>query len=213
MAVKLRMPQSRGKDAVYEAAMSRLPRDQKHLFYIEPYGGSGEVLLNKEPSSEEALNDLDPDLILVYKAIRDQTADFLNALEQPAVESPEGLQRAAWLVRDHKPKGGWARYVQRLAERLDSVYLFNRTAVEVLKAFDDEDVVAFVDPPPMPQTRNVERTSPLMMTAEDHLELADVLRAFRGRVVLTALPCPVYNRLFKAWTCHRVSPEYVWTNY
>jgi len=211
------MPQpcSKGRDAVYESVMRCLPADQRHLFYIEPYGGTGEVLLNKAPSSEEAINDLDPDKVLLYRMVRDHTEALIQALETepPAEEIAEGAGRVAWLLREQRPKAGWAKTVQRLADRLSDVYVFSRTALEVLRAFDDEDVVAFVDPPPMPQTRNVEKTSPLMMTAEEHLELAEVLRAFRGKVILSAEPCPVYNRLFKAWTPHKNSKECVWVNW
>jgi DNA adenine methylase len=217
MQVKLRMPQPsrKGRDVVYQAVIKHLPQDQKRLFYIEPYGGTGEVLLNKAPSSEEAFNDLDPDKVLLYRSIRDRTADLLKALEKPPpqAEPPEGLDRVVWLLRDLRPRAGWVRHLNRLAERLGNVYVFNRTAMEVLKAFDDEDVVAFVDPPPMPQTRNVEKTSPLMATAEEHLELAEVLRAFRGKVILSAETCPVYNRLFKSWSNYKNTQECLWTNW
>jgi DNA adenine methylase len=42
-----------------------------HRGYVEPYGGSGAVLLRKPPARVEVLCDLDDDLLALYQVVRD----------------------------------------------------------------------------------------------------------------------------------------------
>lgn len=41
------------------------------MLYVEPFGGSGVVLINKEPHSSETYNDTDGDLVNLFRVIRD----------------------------------------------------------------------------------------------------------------------------------------------
>lgn len=48
--------------------ISHMPQ---HKTYLEPFFGSGAVFFNKEPSSLETINDLDGDVVNLFKVIRD----------------------------------------------------------------------------------------------------------------------------------------------
>ena len=43
-----------------------------HKSYVEPYFGSGAVLFNKEPSAIETVNDLDSDVVNLFRCIREE---------------------------------------------------------------------------------------------------------------------------------------------
>ncbi|WMJ85476.1 DNA adenine methylase [Anaerocolumna sp. MB42-C2] len=45
----------------------------KHHSYLEPYFGGGAILLNKEPSRIETINDLDDDVINLFVVIQDDS--------------------------------------------------------------------------------------------------------------------------------------------
>ena len=47
-----------------------------HTTYLEPYAGSLAVLLAKEPSEVETVNDLDGDLVLFWRVLRDQPEEL-----------------------------------------------------------------------------------------------------------------------------------------
>lgn len=52
-----------------------------HSVYLEPFFGSGAVLFNKQPSGLETINDIDGDVINLFKVIRDyqdQNADAVH---------------------------------------------------------------------------------------------------------------------------------------
>lgn len=48
--------------------------------YIEPFGGSAAVLLNRKPSPLETYNDIDEDVTTFFKVLRDNRREFLEKL-------------------------------------------------------------------------------------------------------------------------------------
>ncbi len=48
--------------------------------YCEPFGGSGAVLLNREPAPVETYNDLDGDVVNFFKVLRQQKESLLEAI-------------------------------------------------------------------------------------------------------------------------------------
>lgn len=51
-----------------------------HRTYLEPYFGSGAVLFAKPPSRAEIVNDLDDEIVNLFRAIRDRPADLARAV-------------------------------------------------------------------------------------------------------------------------------------
>lgn len=46
----------------------------QHRIYVEPYGGAASVLMRKPPSDVEIYNDMDDDVVCVFRVLRDETA-------------------------------------------------------------------------------------------------------------------------------------------
>ncbi|SKM81381.1 D12 class N6 adenine-specific DNA methyltransferase [Mycobacteroides abscessus subsp. massiliense] len=52
-----------------------------HYHYVEPYFGSGAIFFSKPPSPHEVLNDLNGQVVNLWKMLRDRTEDLCWALE------------------------------------------------------------------------------------------------------------------------------------
>lgn len=64
-----------GKQSQLKWLLPLLPNDCQT--YVEPFGGSAAVLLNRYPSPVEVYNDLDGSLVAFFRALRDNPSDLI----------------------------------------------------------------------------------------------------------------------------------------
>lgn len=88
-----------------------------------------------------------------------------------------------------------------ITERLRRVEILLRPAIDVIRVWDNVDALFYCDPPYVHHTRNESSRDVYNceMSEEDHKELADVLHACVGKVVLSGYPSPLYDKLYGNW--------------
>ena len=70
-----------GKFPLVDWIVRNFPEQYETLDYLEPYAGAGSVFFNKVQSkSREVINDLDPGVIAIMKALRDEGEAFVKKL-------------------------------------------------------------------------------------------------------------------------------------
>lgn len=101
----------------------------EHRHYVEPFCGSLAVLLSKPPSMMETVNDLDGDLMLFWRMLRDRPEDLVRVCEltphgraehlaaRDYDDAPDDLERArrVWVLLSQGRTGtlrktGWRFY-------------------------------------------------------------------------------------------------------
>lgn len=61
--------------------ISHFPKDYTKFTYCELCCGGGSVLLNKERSAEEVVNDIDKGIVSIFKALRDESKEFIGRIK------------------------------------------------------------------------------------------------------------------------------------
>lgn len=89
--------------------------------------------------------------------------------------------------------------------RMMRVAVLNRPALQVIHSQDEPDTLFYCDPPCLHQTRTARRvygSDPFKMSERDHVELLDVLRRCRGKVMLSGYRCKLYDSALTDWARH-----------
>lgn len=88
-----------------------------------------------------------------------------------------------------------------IVERLRTVQILCRPAIEVIRVWDSPNTLIYCDPPYVPSTRHEASRSiyGCEMTDDEHRELADVLKSSEAKVVISGYPSPLYDELYKKW--------------
>lgn len=229
--------------------ISHFPR---HHVYVEAFAGAASVLMRKPRSPVEIINDLDEDVVNVFRVLRNpesgeelarrirltpfSRAEF-NSTYGPAgrgaPEVDDPIERArltlirqmmgfgtSGLVRNrtgfrattHRNRNqdyswDWARYpihIRAFIERLTGVTVECEPALELIDRHDQPDVLLYVDPPYVHETRGVVRGDGHNgyrheMTNEDHRALAERLNRCEAMVVLSGYQSDLYEELYEGW--------------
>lgn len=95
---------------------------------------------------------------------------------------------------------GYRRRIPPAAERLMSVSLECRPALEVIAAYGQhDDVLLYVDPPYLGTTRASRQYVVEMSSAEEHAALIAALLECRAAVVLSGYASPLYDDALTGW--------------
>lgn len=235
MRTLLRYPGSKQRIAPW--IIEQMP---KHHSYLEPYFGGGAILFNKEPSKIETVNDLDDDVVNLFRVIKNSVAreklikeivltpyarqEYDNAFpDNPEALLPE--ERAKnFLIRSGMGHGfrlcekcGWkkdvygreaayaVRYwndlpevITNVAQRLKMVQIEHKPAIELIKAFNHDNVLIYADPPYVLSTRTRKQYRH-EMTDQDHVELLEALLLHTGPVMLSGYDNDIYNERLQGW--------------
>jgi DNA adenine methylase len=78
MPLRPPVPYYGGKQTIAEQIIAFFP---EHGHYVEPFAGSLSILLAKSPARMETVNDLDGDLMIFWRVLRDHEADLMRVCE------------------------------------------------------------------------------------------------------------------------------------
>lgn len=175
------------------------------------------------------LRDRPDDLAAACELTPYARAEYDAAFDEPTDDPIEQARR--WWVRvqqgvAHKvgTKSGWqcsasdgrgstskastvlrkVRGLPEVAERLAGVMIDHRSAQQTVPMMDGPHTLTYCDPPYVASTHDVRGGGPYEhgMTDDDHRELADVLQACEGAVLLSGYASPLYEDLYDGW--HRI---------
>lgn len=151
-----------------------------------------------------------------FKTALDKTSgEFDDYIDQAVNEymlrrmSRGGMKKAfAWSDRLRGGQPGdvnaWETMINELpqiVERVKSAIILNQPVFDVVKIWDEEDTLFYLDPPYLHETRSDGATSVYEheMTVEDHIALLGFAKNARGKIIISGYSSPLYNRTLKEW--------------
>jgi DNA adenine methylase len=214
-----------------------------HRVYVEPFGGAASVLLRKPRSYAEVYNDLDGEIVNLFRVLRDpaQARELVRLVrltpyariefelsyitaDDPIEQARRTLFRSfaghgstltgKWPTgfRNNVTRSGtipatdWRNLpepLEAIVERMAGVVVENRPAADLIRTYDGERTLFYIDPPYPADTRNARwarRAYRHEMTDDDHRELAHLVRPLRGMVVISGYACDLYDQeLYAGW--------------
>lgn len=212
--------------------ISNFPEGYEEMTYAEPYGGTVDLLFTKKKSKFEIINDQNLEIINIYRAIRDESAELIKRINSLKC-TPESFdkvikkqqfedyldQATSDLILRKLSKGGlkqkfqkpsnlesWKSSVKSLAEystRIKDVYITNKQALDIIHVFNTKDSLIYCDPPYLHENKVSKSVYSSEMTPECHMKLYHVLQDFKGKVILSGCNSPLYNRLYKNWNIEK----------
>jgi len=99
----------------------------------------------------------------------------------------------------------WLSAVDGLPEvhaRLKRVFIENMPAADLIRREDAAATLFYCDPPYVHETRSSPDAYAFEMTEQEHRELLEVLRACKGKVMLSGYPSPLYAAALADWNQH-----------
>ena len=111
------IPRIGGKRRLVDLLLSRVP---PHSCYVEVFAGGAAVFFARNPADVEVLNDVNGDLVNLYRVVTHHLEEFVRESELlpgpnrhvwskdlPAYELPTGSERARVLARRHRDRPEW----------------------------------------------------------------------------------------------------------
>jgi DNA adenine methylase len=222
-----------GKKLLREAIITRFPADSFKK-YVEVFGGAGWVLFARDRHAEtEVYNDVNSNLTNLFRIVKyhpdalEQELDgLLNARETFEIfRHSDGLgltdiQRAArflYLIRlSYGAKGAdfWARgrsilregEFDAIAKRLSQVVVENMGFDKLILRYDGEGTLFYLDPPYV-GAEGFYKKQGYAFTDADHRELNRLLRAIKGRFILSYNDCKFVRELYNGFNIEPVSRQ------
>lgn len=227
-----------GKYRIADWVISHFP---SHNLYVEPFGGAASVLMAKGRSTGEIYNDLNSNVVNVFRVLRDPDqagrleelcrltpfalAEY-NAAFEPCDEPIEKARRmifrsfagigsdsifrnCGFRYSKHNKSGvvpaqGWMRYpeaIKYFTTRLQGVVINNLDAFDIIKKYDSEETLFYLDPPYLSSTRSDSSVlyANEMLGEEQHLMLAGLIKTLKGKVVLSGYASELYKNLYEGF--------------
>lgn len=213
-----------GKFLLKKIVIDNFPDNYQDMIYIEPFVGGGSIIIKKEPSKEEIINDLDTDLIKLYKGFKKYSMDKIRkAVNKDWTK--EDFQK----IKDSNPKSDFDKFIRlflltRLSffsqgrtwggrgnvniksdyhNRLKNVKIFNTDYKELIKKFDSPNSFFYLDPPYEGSNKKHYKHHEF-----DYEKFKNILSKIKGKFLISINDSKNIRKIFKDFNIKNVKTKY-----
>ena len=190
--------------------------------YVEVFGGAGWVLFSKEAHKVEVFNDIDRELVNLFKIVKyhsnalQEELEFLlnsretfNEYKKIDINYLTDIQRAAryfYLVTHSfaAKKDSYARnkidinkkveYLSTVKERLKNVIIENKSYNDLMLSYDSENTLFYCDPPYFSTEKYYKS---FQFEEKNHIELKNICDNLKAKIIISYNDCEYIRNLYK----------------
>lgn len=224
--IKTFMARTGGKKLLKKQIVEKVfPKGYEDMVYVEPFVGAGHVFFYKNPSVKEVINDLDKDVINIFKGFKKYSGDKISNDINGAYTKQDYKN-----IKDAKPTTSYNKFLQLLlryklsfyaegksfgntkplntnynntySERLKHVTILNKSYEKVIKEYDSPNTLFYLDPP-------YENSKGLYI--HDELPIEDVyniVKNIKGYFIISYIDSSNAKELFKDYNIIKVKTKY-----
>jgi DNA adenine methylase len=211
-----------GKKLLRKRVVEEFPESNTYDRYVEVFGGAGWVLFLKDKhAGMEVYNDVNGNLVNLFRCVKYHPEalqkeleftlmsreQFFDAKNEMKLGNLTDIQRAARfyvLIKESfgadirsfcvRPKNLFnaVEYILTVSQRLVNVVIENQDFAQILKTYDKESALFYLDPP----YYSAEKYYADEFMPEDHIRLKNALEKIKGRFVLSYNDCEFIRRLY-----------------
>ena len=220
-----------GKKLLRKKILEQFPSEYSR--YVEVFGGAGWILFAEERKVElEVYNDVNSNLVNLYRIVKyhpealqkelkfvlNSREMFFDAVQQCDIRGMTDVQRAARFFitikesfgNDLRSFGCITKDVQKIAdqmtqisERLRRVVIENQDFARILKTYDRQGTLFYLDPP----YYDAEKYYPDRFLPEDHERLRDSLKQIKGKFLVSYNDCHEIRKLYCGYSIEEVERQ------
>lgn len=213
-----------GKKLLRKRILEQFP--QEYTRYVEVFGGAGWILFAEERKIDlEVYNDINGDLVNLFRVVKYHPGElqrelryiqtsreiFFDAIQQKQMQGLTDIQRAARfyvVIKESfgndlrsfgcRPKNmyGGIEGLAEVSKRLQRVVIERQDFEKILKTYDREGTLFYLDPP----YYDAEKYYPDTFRPEDHTRLMEALKKIRGKFVLSYNDVEEIRDLYSCYT-------------
>jgi DNA adenine methylase len=218
-----------GKRLLRKEIVSKFPETFSR--YVEVFGGAGWVLFQKPESKNEVYNDINGELVNLFKcmkyhpeAIEKELEFVLNSREmfenykrQSELEGLTDIQRASrylYLIKSSygsKMQHFGASYrnvtnvkaMKDIKSRLQKVVIEHKCFDELIGRYDSEGTLFYCDPP-YHNTEKMYDTGDFVFDESQHEKLRDILSGIKGKFILSYNDDEYIRKLYEGFNIEEI---------
>jgi len=217
-----------GKYNLYKKIIPKFPDNYENYTYVEPFIGGGSIFFNKEPSHKEVINDLDKNIYLLLKTVKNNHIAFENRIN--GEYNREDFSK----IMDFKPTTDMGKTVQfflltRLsylgtralfdnskgeistinkdfseqAERLKYTTILNKDYAKVIAEYDSPNTFFYLDPPYEGSSKSISDYKDISLE-----ELRNILLNIKGKFLMSLNNSQTTRKLFSMFHISKITTKY-----
>jgi DNA adenine methylase len=219
-----------GKSRLKKKIISMFPDNYENMIYAEPFVGGGSIFFYKNPSKKEIINDIDKNVIDVYKLFKKYDSDDIFKALKTLKKNKETFN---YIKHEYKPRTEFSkgirlyylfktsffcninlgfntsgvskftdRPIKEYRDRLKNTIILNKNYVDVIKKYDSPNTFFYLDPP-------YENSEGLYDNFNLPIkDVHDLLKNIKGKFLLSYNNSAIAKELFKNYKIKYVKTKY-----